>query len=485
MKSNFETKIGKINLLNILGYGASLILNKFKHDMPIEFYRLNSSSNGIMVSPWDISDITYYAIMNSNEFNSKTITQSEYYHIINDYLGFDDDRTSIITEGNFTDSEKLLLILWGHSRKQFWYQEKFRIRDEFNRQVEMLEILADNGKFDLNYACKEETGFSMYEYRLLLYFLAALGLKNVDLTRISIPENYTNEFPFLNTENIIDIRNMLAASYNDIRVSSFNEESFYIYPIVQTIKNYYINVNQYFLFRKPVDGPLWAIRNYYKKKNSKEFLTFYGDLFEKYVSKLLNYYVPSDKFSRIQSSNNMKLADWFLETPCYRLIIEQKAFLPELALMGKFPDLKKLLRYLEKYKKGVIQLDNTEVKNPSTKITLKILLHYDLMNISNGIIKDHIMESLSNNLNSTSNIYFMDITSFERLLQIYKTNIELFELVLKEKKENSDGTAKTGFEYDQILDKHLSKDELNLFSKKDHWSTYFLRQSSTNNDKQA
>ncbi len=475
MKSNFEIKIGKINLVNVLGYGASLILNKFKRDIPIEFFPLTSNHERMLVSPWDVSDINYYAILNSHEFNTKTITQNEYFYIINDYLGFDDDRTSIITEGNFTDSEKLLLILWGHSRKQFWYQEKFRIRDEFNRQVELLEILATDKKFDLDNACKNETGFSIYEYRLLLYYLTALGLQNTDLTEIKVPENFTKEISFLTVENVIEIRNKLATDYSDIRKSLFKEESFYIYPIIRTNSNQYLNLNQYFLFRKPVEGPLWSIRNYYKKKRSKEFLTFYGDLFERYVSKLLNYYVPTDMFNRIQSSNDIKLADWFLETPSYRIIIEQKAFLPELAIMGKFPDLQKLLKYLEKYEKGIIQLDSTEVKYPSNKVTLKILLHYDLMNISNGIIKDHIMERLSKNLRSTNDIYFMDITSFERLLQIYKTNIELFEIILKEKKENSDGTSKSGFEYEQILDKHLAKDELNLFSKKDHWSTYFFQ----------
>lgn len=69
----------------------------------------------------------------------------------------------------------------------------------------------------------------------------------------------------------------------------------------------------------------------------------------------------------------------------------------------------------------------------------------------------------------------MDISSFERLITIYKSDIGLFDQVLSEKRENSLGKNKDGYEYDQILSKYHIYENKNDFLGRDHWATYILK----------
>ena len=163
----------------------------------------------------------------------------------------------------------------------------------------MLEIIEKENKFDLNLACKVETGFTIREYRLLLFVLAGMGIQKLDFSNIIVDEKSKEKYPFITRENLVNVRNQLTANYNEIRKSKYCEEIFFLYPFVRTIKNKYICTNQYILYSKVADGPLWAIRNYYKNRESKEFLIYYGTLFEKYVEKLLNNYLPDTQYLKI------------------------------------------------------------------------------------------------------------------------------------------------------------------------------------------
>jgi hypothetical protein len=259
-ESSFEINLKKYNLLSLLRFGSNIIVDKFVNHKSIESIPLR---NGIItVSAWDISDINYFAIKYTHEFIVEECSSEKYVELINKYLEYDNQRTQLILDTPFSDKEKTLALLWGLSRKQFWYQDILRIRDEFNRQVEILEIIGKDGEFDLNYACKQETGFSIYEYRMLLFVLAGMGMQKKNLTHIVIDSESSQRFPFITKENMEKVRNKMTACYNTIRKSKQNEDTFYLYPIIRTIHNDYICVNQYMLYQKVSDAPLWAIRDY-------------------------------------------------------------------------------------------------------------------------------------------------------------------------------------------------------------------------------
>jgi hypothetical protein len=337
----FEINIQQYNLLSILELGSNILLKKFNEHKAID--SITVPNGKISLNAWDISDINYYAILNTHEFIDKNCNFENYIYIVNDFLKYDQFLSKNITEAPLELNKQVLLLLWGLSRKEFWYQEQYKINDDFNRQIELLENINDNDELNLDNACMEETGFSIYEYRMLLLTLAGLGSNNHDMSNLQIVNSELSKLPFINNYNLIKVRDLLTTSYNEVRKSKYKEQVFYIYPIIKTLNNKHICLNQYLLYRKIAEGPLWAIRNYYKKHGTKKFLIYYGKLFEKYVSKIFEYYVPKDRYFRIKENNNVKSADWILETPNYHIIIEQKAFIPELMLMDKYPEKEKLI----------------------------------------------------------------------------------------------------------------------------------------------
>jgi len=469
-ESSFEVNIKKYNLLSLLQLGSNLIVDKFINHKPIENKSLGNGT--ITVSAWDISDINYFAIKYTHEFIVQECSYEKYVELINYYLEYDNQRTQYILDTPYSDKEKTLTLLWGLSRKQFWYQDILRIRDEFNRQVEILEIIGEDGSFDLNNACEQETGFSIYEYRMLLFVLAGMGMQKKNLTHIRIDSESSKRYPFITKENVEKVRNKMTACYNTIRKLKYNEDSFYLYPIIKTIHNEYVCVNQYMLYQKVSDGPLWAIRDHYKNANSNNFLIYYGNLFEKYVLKLFEYYVPNTNYLRVPRRDDIKLADWILETPTYQIIIEQKAYIPEITIKGRLPEVDKVIEYLKRYDISFFQLESTRKEYRSSKINIKFILHYDLLNIANSLVRENILDRIGKDIEVKDDFYFIDITSFERLLTVYKNDISLFEKVIEEKRLNSKGVNREGWEFDQILDKYGIAINRNDTIGFDHWKTY-------------
>jgi hypothetical protein len=466
----FEIRLKQYDLLSLLKIGSEIINDKFIHNRAIESVPLRGGE--INVTAWDISDINYYAIKNTHEFVTRSCKNEEYIEIINEFLSYDNDNTKIFTQNHYSEKENLLAMLWGLSRKQFWYQEIARIKYDFNRQVEILEIIQEDNEFDLNLACKAETGFSIREYRLLLFVLAGMGMQKRDFSNVTIDNESKERFPFITSKNVINIRNQLTANYNDIRKSKYHEEIFYLYPFVRTISNNYICANQYILYSKVADGPLWAIRNYYKNKSSQRFLTYYGKLFERYVEKLLKKYVTDTEYFKIPRSDRLKIADWILETPHYQIIIEQKAYLPELLVKARLPQVEKVLEYIKRYDISFLQLESTRKYYQSKKTTLKVILHYDLLNIANSLVRENILGRIGSIIEEKEEFYFIDITSFERLITIYKTNMELFEKILDEKRANSIGAEKEGWEFDQLLNKYKVANGLDNMGGFENWEIY-------------
>lgn len=453
--------------MSLLIKGSNVQLKKFNNNTPVE--EIDILLEKVTCTSWDVSDINYYSILHASDRYGYICSNLDYIYILSEYLKYDEQESKkYISECN-SSSDNLLTLLWGLSRKQLWYQDKTRLRNEFNRQVEMLEVLSIDDDIDLNNACMKETGFSIHDYRVLLFALAGASVKDTNITTIHVDISTTKAYPIITEDNIYKVRNYITADCSMIRHSLFKEDTFYIWPIVRTLQGEYINTNQYMLYRKIAEGPLWAIRNYYKSNETIKFLVYYGKLFEKYVEKLMLKYIPNKKYTRLITKDNQKMADWTIETPRYLIIIEQKAFIPEIILLNRRPDSKRIFEYISRYEKAFLQLDSTCKLIKSSKTILKIILHYDIMDIANGIIKEKVLHNIESKLETKSDYYFMDIESFERLIKLYRTDISLLDRIFTEKRENDQREIDSGYEYSQILNKYCIEKDYD----DDHWKNYF------------
>ncbi len=402
----------------------------------------------IYITAWDLSDIAFYAIKLSHDFNLWIPNEIEFNDICNEFLKFDEETHKDIIEQEESDQEKIVKILWGLSQKEFWYQNIHLTTYEFNRQVEMLEIIPSekNIKLDLDKACIETTGFTVNDYRLLLKVITAIALQNNSLSNYSLEHyHFTNQI--ITTENINKVISILSADYKQIRNSPHREEIFRIKPLIKDIKGNIICINQYLLLKKMTDGPLWAIRDAFKNKQSKVFLTEYGNLFEYYVEKILKAFLNPKDYFRIERNDEEKLADWIIYTDHYQIIVEQKAYLPEIGIRNKYPDYSKIEHYFSEYSKAFEQLSNTEKKYSSELTSIKLILHYDQLNFANGIVKDYFKNTVQN----IDNSFFIDIQSFEWLVTFFSKDKSIVDSMISIKLQNERKEINYGYEFDQII----------------------------------
>jgi hypothetical protein len=451
-KYRFEAIISKVKLnsfLQIVSKRISSIFQSNSHMQKVTLHDAFDRELGeIYITPWDLSDIAFYAIKYSHDFNSWIPDTSEFNDICKEYLKYDEENDTDILEQEENDQKLMVKLFWGLSQKQFWYQNIHLNYYDYNRQVEMLEIipLERSINLDLDKACLEITGFKVKDYRILLKVIAAISLQNCLLTSISIePQVFNNSI--VTSENIKKVITFLSIDYNHVRKSPLREEVFQVKPFVTDIYGNVISINQYFILKKMTDGPLWAIRDAFKNKKTKVFLTEYGTLFEYYVEKLLKEFLKPGEYIRIKRNDNEKLADWIIYTDTYQIIIEQKAYLPEIGIRKKRPDYSKIEHYFAEYTKAFEQLSNTEKKYTTKLTTIKLILHYDQLNIANGLIKDFFRKTISD----VENTFFIDIHSFEWLVTFYTRDKTIVDSMLTMKLQNERKENNHGYEFYQII----------------------------------
>jgi len=206
------------------------------------------------------------------------------------------------------------------------------------------------------------------------------------------------------------------------------------------------------LAKKMADGPLWILRDYFRlNKNPQDFVNYFGELFEQYVEDMLATQLNKNQYDRIPESKKEKRADWFIYTKNYRIIIELKSSIAGIAIKTLYPDLKNIKTYLERLSKGVLQLDNTERAYPDTNhITIKILVHYETLFFSDGMLRPFIIEQLREKLNTTKNIFLCDIGEFEWFISVMSASEAEAELIIDKKIATQDN-PKEGIEFSQII----------------------------------
>jgi len=436
----------------------------------------------VTLTAWHLSDLAYLSILHTHDFANRTPTQKTIVELIN-LFHERDGRIGSEHLKNLSNEDAILGFTIGFSQKQFWYQEPHRIRAEFNRQVEILEVLPpySSCNLQLESICREATGFDLRTFRKLAFALYAVGARTTDMTNSRFVMEGGKLDDAITTTNVHRLMDFYTADYSQIRESPLSENAFFAWPIIRTTTNRRIAVNEYFLARKIADGPYWVLRNYFMSLQSRAdqeaFVRYFGELFDLYFEKLLSFYFPQGTFNRVNEIPGTRNADWILRYSDWTFIIELKsAFLP-LHARKNYPDPSDIKRYLPKLSDGVRQLDATAMAIGDHHHTLKILVHYEPLFISDGVLRPLAVQGCYKELNLKERIFFSDLEDIELLFQVMCDLPAVAQTVLLEKLhlETQDDGAAQGKEFNQIIQRHV-KLEVNRFVNNhiDHYSNYIF-----------
>lgn len=441
--------------------------------------RGETKSVDLLLTAWGLSDLAYHAVCHGSDSRSGVPTLSDLAILCNELVGLDEDLSNQQI-GNLAAAESTIKFAVGHSQKQFWYQNKGSIRAEFNRQVELLEVLPTVMKLpmDLDDDCQQATGWPLRSFRTLLWALYAIAGQRSNVTKLTIPDELKRLHPVLTAENLQAIVALYSANYQEVRDAPLKENYLFLKPIIETSGKSLIAVNQFMIAKKTADGPFWAIRDLYLRRKSAAFANEFGRLFEKYVEKLLGTYLAPDRYFRIPEGD-VKLADWIVQGKRYRYIVEQKTAIASLEIKRQYPDMDRVRGYLSRLEDGVLQLDSTERQYHEDVDTVKLLLLYETFYFSDAILRPVVVRGIRDRLQSERSIHFIDIDEFEWFVEILGKEPEKADSIIDKKRELESVGLGSGIEFWQVIPKVVTSKKEYIYSRLDHWDKYIQEPSRT------
>ena len=466
--SSYYRSLRKLKLDDALRNAADYTRIMLSRDEPVHDFivrdRMLLKKYKITVAAWNLSEVAYHAIIAANDYGKKVDDEFLFY-AVNEHILF---REAISKENyNATNKDDILMrILVGLSQQQFWYQETLWLREEFNRQVEILHKIPESicapelfGCENFDWVFKKALDMSIDDFRSVIMLLHALNMAKLDLSRVCLPQDIIKIHSAFTDDNLRKVIEFYSTTYKGVRNSRFGIRENYLAlkPIVQTDKNVLVIPDAYLMAKKMVDGPLWVIRDSFQslpdKKSRNRFVNGYGYLFEKYVENMLKSQLSDDKYERILESEDegVKRADFFIKTKKYRIIVELKSGILPMMAKKMYPNMGDLKNYLEEFSKGAVQLDHTEndfVDND--RESAKILVHYEMLYVSDVLIRPYVIKTLEGKLNNKRNIFFCDVGELEWLVSVLGSSESEFEEILARKilKQN-DGL--NNMEFRQII----------------------------------
>lgn len=469
----------RIKLDRLLLLIANEIRGMFNRNEPmrnIPVRRFNGplyQKGNVTFAAWNLSDLAYLAIKESNDFQTLEPSFNDLVGLCNLILALDDERSKEEYEG-LTKNEKMLKIFVGLSQTQFRYQELHRIREDFNRQVELLEVIPSEigSQVDLEGVCKEVSGFDIHSFRTILLAIFSVAITQSDLSYLNSDGSAMKAHPALTLRNVLQVANLYTADYQEFRQSTLLENHFYVKPIVRTSFNRLLGVNTYMFAKKVADGPFWIIREHYRSRGSQAFVNVFGEYFERYVEKLLQHCLPRESFARVPAPQSGRYADWFVYTQQYRLIVELKSSIAGLMMRRLYPDIESIHNYLEKFQEGVLQLDSTDQAYPdTTRTTIKLIVHYETFYVSDGLLRPIVVDAVKEKLTNTEHVYFCDIGEFEWFISLLGDSESIAESILAAKIDVESQPA-AGREFSQVIPRITDIGNLYINRTLNHWDTY-------------
>lgn len=401
------------------------------------FYQKKLASFEVLQTIWNMIDIIYLAICSTNDYRGKKVGELDMMFITKAYLDYDEEKSGEYLS-KVDEDEMILSIIYGHGQEEFMYQSIGLMREDACRNLELLMNIPKEIKSNINIeeVVQQVLGMTCKEYINNLMALFLISCIDNNVTEIEIPDLISKNI-YVSKDNIYKIREYYSLKYKDYRSSSLGKHFVKIKPIIKTDNNRYIVSNVYLMYEKLIDGLYWIVREFYKEKDSQDFVSEFGYFYEKYFENLLNTYLNEYKFEKLEESKKEKVCDWKLETNKYIILIEQKTALIMEKTKEIYTDAKIIKEYLfKKILKGFEQLEESELKlKKNNKKVIKILLHYENL-YDQVILEDEIKKELRKKSDKKyENIFMMQTREIERMVYILSKDEELFNDIIERKLE--------------------------------------------------
>lgn len=401
---------------NNLGYWTTFPLSVVK-------YGFIHENVEIKLSAWDIPDMAYLSIINSNDYRREVITEQIIGRLVNLYRIYDDERSKDEHPENSSLTD-IFKMFFGMTYEQFKSQNFEWIYRNFNRNYHILVGSCDinrNKIIDINEITNELFGLNVEELLVLEWVIWWLCYHYQTPTPLSVPEKFYNERvgSIINKKNIEKIIKYYSVSYEDVRKSPLGKQIFYQKPFVITQKKKeMIAVSFYVVYMLLADGLYWLIRDYYLKKDmGQKFINAFGEMFESYFEELAKFYLPKDTWYKIPESN-IKSADYYVEMPDNIFLFELKSVLLGINAKQQMPDVKTVdIFYQRAIKKAYKQLVSSENEYTGNKPVIKVFLLYETLANS-----QMIAASLPEIFENGKKCYIMTIEDLEMLWTTYKND---------------------------------------------------------------
>ena len=467
------------NLIYVFSNTSRLMFNEEKFFDQLHFSNSIGSFNidrgQITVTAWSLNDIVYHAVMSTNDYRGKSVTNSDFLNICNAF----NEYSNQFTKEKYSNISNVQ-ILYGLSQKQFWLQRKHQILAQMNRNIELLGYIPTQiaSTIPIEKIIYNKLGISFIEFNKILFLLYARGSESIDFTNISVDTNLTTLDSCYTKENIERVINYLTVDYTTIQNSPLKENVSCTRPFIKTSTGKVYIINQFFLAKKVADGAYWLIRDYYKQINSNEFNIQFGEYFEKYLENVFKHYLNEKYFKRLKRSDKEKTADWVITTTNYVVIIEQKTSLASLTTKLEYPSEEQLDNYLEHFVKAFIQLDETEKRlyKSEQRTVIKVALHYETLYIK-SLLRDRVLDLCNGKIYSHNNYFLVGISEIESLIHLLSLNEKEYENVLYDFINiQSNASLGEGKDLEHVLMKHNVLKYDYVFNVINHFDSFFSKE---------
>lgn len=384
----------------------------------------------VMLSAWEIPDMVYASICNTNDYRKRVVTKDEIGRIVNLYRGYVDDKPGS-EYLKYAELADIFKYLTGITSEQFRHEALGWVIQNFNRNYHMLlgsSKISRDKILNINEIVQKTFGMSVDE--LLTIELIIVWLCSRDAKPLSAPEDlyYKKTGSFLTKENLRRVIEYYSTTYEEVRNSKLEKQIFYSKPFVCTQKSKeYIMISMYLLQMVIADGLYWLIRDYYlNNKMGQAYMNAFGEMFEDYFEELMIEYMPDDSWHKIETGKK-KSADYYLEIENAVFLFELKSGLMRIGGRQQTPNIDQIDDF---YRRNIVeayeQLKNSAEDYQGTKPVIKIFLLYEFSNNT-----QLIMSSIPKIFDNDKECYIMSIQDLEIFLSTYKNERGKFDRVVE------------------------------------------------------